>query len=78
MNRDLKPENGIPKPKNSLFNQKNTLTGVWNRKMGSQNPKLVILTGKEHDTPLFRDMQPENVFLRLENCVLPKKLLEIG
>ena len=42
--------------------------------MESQNPKLVILTGKEHDTPLFRDMQPENVFLRLENCALPKKI----
>ena len=46
--------------------------------MKSQNRKLVILTGKEHDTPLFRDLEPENVFLRPENCALPENLLEIG
>ena len=45
--------------------------------MESQNRKLVILTGTEHDTPLFRDLEPENVFLRPENCDLPRKLLEI-
>ena len=44
----------------------------------SSNRKLVILTGKEHDTPLFRDLEPENVFLRPKNCALPEKLLEIG
>ena len=46
--------------------------------MESQNWKLVILTEKEHDTPLFSDLEPENVFLRPENCDLPRKLLEIG
>ena len=46
--------------------------------MESQNPKLVILTGKEHDTPLFWDLEPENAFIRLENCALPGKLPEIG
>ena len=35
--------------------------------MESQNWKLVILTEKEHDTPLFSDLEPENVFLRPEN-----------
>ena len=45
--------------------------------MESQNRKLVILIGKEHDTPLFRDLEPENVFLRPKNCALPGKLSEI-
>ena len=43
----------------------------------SSNRKLVILTGKEHDTPLFRDLEPENVFLRPENCALLEKLPKI-
>ena len=46
--------------------------------MESQNWKLVILTEKEHDTPLFSDLEPENVFLIPKNCALLGKLPEIG
>ena len=46
--------------------------------MESQNPKLVILTGKEHDTPLYRDLKPEKVLLKPKNFDFTEKLPEIG
>ena len=75
MNRGFETGKDILEPENCYLNRK---IAIRNRKRYSRNRKIVILTGKEHDTPLYRDLKPKKVLLKPKNCDFTRKLSEIG
>ena len=52
MNRDLKPQNGIPKPENSLFNRKT-------HEHGFETGKDIFVTGKLLSQPEKNNPKPK-------------------